>query len=124
MYSTFSGEYGGLVPTGKYLSTVYNLYFATIEEHLEKEVKKRGGEQLNWDASYKEAKHLARHHGNPIYKALITATNGFGEIRLQFHVHTDGHDQMIKPLQAFSETVAAYGVQLTSLFGTDKPAVD
>ena len=37
--------------------------------------KKRGARRLHWDASYKEAKHLARYHGNSHFKALITGTN-------------------------------------------------
>lgn len=57
-------------------------------------MKKRGADTLHWDASYKEPKHLCQHHGKAIFRALFTATNQLGEIRLQFHVVTDGHDQV------------------------------
>jgi len=63
------------------------------EPHFQ--VKKRGAETLHWDASYKEPKHLCQHHGNAIFRALFTATNQLGEIRMQFHVVTDGHDQVL-----------------------------
>ena len=62
MFSSFSDpkQYAGVVPSGKYLSGVYKKYATLIKEHLAAEVKKRGAEELNWDVSYKEAKHLCR----------------------------------------------------------------
>jgi hypothetical protein len=121
-----------------------------------------------WDASYKEAKHLGRYHGESVFKALITTTNEVGvlsslplspsrplalspslslspahplarspsrpsslaiawqvgEIRVQFHVVTDGHDQMIAPINALLATMNAYGQEPPELLGTDKPAED
>ena len=59
-----------------------------------------------------------------VFKALITATNEVGEIRIQFHVVTDGHDQMIAPIEALLETMNAYGQDPTELLTTDKPAED
>ena len=62
MFSPFSdpAQYGGAVPSGKYLAAVYKQYASMIKEHYCAEVKKRGAEELNWDVSYKEAKHLCR----------------------------------------------------------------
>ena len=46
-----------------------------------RKVKKRGAEELYWDVSYKEPKHLGRYHSEPVYKGLVTATNQLGEVR-------------------------------------------
>jgi hypothetical protein len=67
---------------------------------------------------------LARYHGKGIFKALITGTNERGEIRVQFHVVTDGHDQFMAPIMALRETLNAYGHVHPQLFVTDQPSVD
>ena len=103
---------------------MYNLYAGSIEHHLAREVKKRGLERLHWDASYKEAKLLARYQGKSLFKALITGTNELGEIRVQFHVVTDGQDQFEQPLEELIKTLNAYGQRLPDLFFTDQPSVD
>ena len=126
LFSDFGDRtrYDGASPTGRYLARVYLEYFKTIEEFLANDVKKRGAEVLAWDASYKEAKHLATYHGEKVFLALITATNEYGEIRVQFHVVTDGHDQMDGPIAALKDTMAKFGQNLPTRLFTDKPAQD
>ncbi|KAK3279881.1 hypothetical protein CYMTET_12253 [Cymbomonas tetramitiformis] len=125
-FSSFSdpSKYGGLVPSGKYLQFVYKRYSATISDYLSKEVKKRGARRFHWDASYKECKHLGRYEGESLFKCLITGTNEVGDIRVQFHAVTDGHDQMEQALAAFLQTVEQYGQPPVELLATDKPAED
>ncbi len=73
---------------------------------------------------YKEAKHLGQYHGESIFRALITATNHVGKIRVQFHVVTDGHDQRTCQIDTLLETLRVYGHQMPELLTTDKPAED
>jgi hypothetical protein len=126
MFSSFGDKngYDGRVPTGRYIERVYKKYMESIMDHLNNEVKKRGAQRLHWDASYKEAKHLGQFHGKAVFRALITATNEVGEIRVQFHVVTDGHDQMEAQIAALLETLRLYGQPMPELLTTDNPSGD
>ncbi|EJK69590.1 hypothetical protein THAOC_09135, partial [Thalassiosira oceanica] len=114
----------GKIPTANYLVHARKLFFASIKAHLDKSVKQRGAEVLHWDVSYKEAKHLCRYRGKSIFKGLVTATNELGEVRIQFHVYTDSHEQMKSALDAFKKTTASLGLPAVRLFFTDNPKAD
>ena len=83
-----------------------------------------GARQLSWDASYKETKHLCRYQGKAVHRALVTATNELGEVRIQFHIVTDGHDQMDNAVAAFLDTAKKYGQELPEIAFMDKPSDD
>jgi len=117
-------HYHGIVPSGEYLAAVHKLYHKSLRDYMDMEVKKRGAETLHWDVSYKEAKHLCRYHGRPIFKGLVTAVNGLGEVRIQFHVYTDSHEQMKSALEAFKLTTNELGLPEVRIFFTDNPAAD
>jgi len=126
MFSEFADarSYGGKVPSSAYLQEVYIRHGETLREFFDREVKKRGALYLAWDASYKEAGHLAMYHGHAIFKALITATNEHVEIRIQFHVVSDSQDQLVEAVNDFLATSRAYGQEEPALLFTDKPMED
>ncbi|KAL3770800.1 hypothetical protein ACHAWU_006359 [Discostella pseudostelligera] len=117
-------KYNGLVPTGKFLAHVYKVYHASIGHYLDLEVKKRGATTLHWDVSYKEAKHLCLYRGRPVFKGLVTAMNEVGEVRIQFHIYSDSHEQMKSALEAFMGTTSSLGLPSVRLFYTDNPGGD
>ena len=126
MFSRFSdkSQYDGLIPTGKYLSSVYNKHGKSLRQHYGREVKKRGCEHFHIDASYKAPKHLFQYHGNDIFHALITATNQFREVRLQQLSVTDGHDQLTPAIRAMLDTMVQYGQSPPKLAITDNALRD
>jgi hypothetical protein len=73
------------------------------------------------DVSYKEAKALCQYKGKPVFKGLVTAMNQYGEVRLQFHVYTDSHEQMLSALQAFEKTRTTMGFSGVSHVIGDNP---
>lgn len=125
-YSQFDDDfaYRGKVPTRNYVKSVYIKRHRTIRRHLANEVKKRGAERLSIDASFKSAKHMCQYKGEPIFKGLVTATNEFGEIRMQFHVVSDSHEQMEAAFESFLKTTDEYGYPSLNLVSTDNPSKD
>jgi hypothetical protein len=125
-YSEFDDvlAYRGMVPSGRYLKSAYVKFHSTIRRHLANEVKKRGAERLSIDVSYKSAKHMCQYKGEPIFKGLLTATNEYGEIRIQFHVISDSHEQMNAAFESFLKTTNEYGYPDLKLITTDNPAKD
>ena len=102
------------------------MYSGEIEEYLDKEVKMRVDEVLKWDVSYKVTKHLSKFKGQPVFRGLLTAMNELGEVRMQFFLYSDSHDQMVTVLQlkAFNGTNASLGMPGPQHFITDNPAGD
>lgn len=126
MFSSFNDrlKYDGTVPTGRYLNQMYVREHRKVSRHMDLEVKKRTSRRLHTDVSFKEAKLLCRYKGVPVFKGLCTVTNEYGEIRLQYHVVTDGHDQLQQALAAFKKTAECYGHPNIELIITDKPRQD
>jgi len=50
--------------------------------------------------------------------------NEVGEVRMQFHVYSDSHEQMSAALEAFRGTTCSLGLPPVRLFYTDNPAGD
>ena len=72
----------------------------SIRPHQSKQVKIRGAFRIAIDVSYKEAKKLCRVGGKAVYVGLVTGVNEIGEVRLQFHIVSDSHEQMRAAFQA------------------------
>ena len=125
MFEDFSSPtYGGRVPSGQYFCNVYNIVHRRLREYFDKEMKKRQGRILALDHSFKTAKRIKNVNGDNVFKAVITAVNEYGEIRLQCNTVTDGRDQVQVALAAMQNTIAMYGQQEISVVFTDKPHVD
>jgi hypothetical protein len=97
MFSTFADKtkYNGALSSHREVK-----FGDSLKRHYDKEVEKRGCDQLNIDASYKVPKHLFQTHGKAPFHALITGSNKYREIRLQVLTVTDGHDQL-KPYLSY-----------------------
>ena len=84
-----------------------------------KEMKKRIATTLYFDVSYKEAKRLHQYKGTSIFKGLAKGTNFFDEVRLQFYIVTDLHNQMESAISVYKDLCASFGYTLPKLVFTD-----
>ena len=111
IFSTFDNPllYDGKVPSGRYIEEVYIKQGSELKTYMDNDIKKRIGEVIKLDASYKIPKLLYQTSGKPLFHTLITGTNEHNEIRLQWLTPTDGHDQYVEPLQAYTDTLDKYG---------------
>ena len=126
MFSTFNNKklYAGYVPTGRYLLGAYKKYVASIKDHLDREVKKRGCRRLHVDGNAKIPKLLCRYNGFPLFKSLMTGTNEYREVRLCAFSVTEAHDQLEPAVLAMVQTMDNYGQQKIELATTDNAPRD
>lgn len=126
MFSSFDemNGYAGKVPTGRYLTGVYKKYQASIKDHLDREVKKRGCTRLHVDGNAKIPKLLCRHNGKPLFKSLMTGTNEYREVRLSAFSVTESHDQLEPAVLAMVKTMQEYGQEPIELVTTDNAPRD
>lgn len=117
-------KYRGVVPTGRYLIHVYKSFHETIRQYLAREVKKRDMDVIMIDVSYKEAKSLYQYRGKSVFRGLVTGLNQYGEVRIQFHIYTDSHEQMLAALEEFEKTRMALGFKGVSHVISDNPKKD
>ena len=59
-----------------------------------------------------------------MFKGLVTAMNEVGEVRMQFHVYSNSHEQMKSALEAFERKTQNLGLPEVQYFFTDNPAAD
>jgi hypothetical protein len=92
-----------------YLLLAYNKHHMLLEPYMTLDCKKRCGDIHSMDVQYKEARHLCRYHGKPLFMGTVTAMNEYKYIRTQFHVVSDIHAQFERSLSATLETIQAWG---------------
>ncbi|KAL7489606.1 LOW QUALITY PROTEIN: hypothetical protein ACHAW6_015276 [Cyclotella cf. meneghiniana] len=97
----------GLIPTRKYVEHVYKSYHASICPFLTQEVKKEIWTYSCWMCHTKEQSISINIKG--MFHGLVTGLNQHSKVRLQFHIYTDCHEQMLASLEGFEKTRKALG---------------
>ena len=75
--------YNGGTPTSSFITSFHKRQMKSIQSQLQKEAKKRGGDVMAVDLSYKSEKKGGKVKGKPLFGGLFTAVNEYGEVRLQ-----------------------------------------
>jgi hypothetical protein len=127
MFSAFDdmSGYAGYVPGAKWFRSVYIKYMDTIRGHLDNDVKKLPMETMHMDVSYKCAKRIATLSGGVrVCQGLVTIMNEIAEVRSQFLLSTDAHDQYHTPLREMQDTFRQYGHEGPRYAFIDNPSRD
>ena len=93
-FPAFSEDYGGYVPSSKWFGEMFQANFNKIKEFLDKEMMKIGAKVLQIDHSFKVPRLLGQVNGQPVFTALVTIVNEYGQIRQQAFTFTKGHDDI------------------------------
>ena len=123
-FRSFVKEYHDFSPSGRYISDVYCDFSESIRKHLTAQIKCREAKHVSIDGSYKETRVLARYNGEPLYGALVSLTNEYGEVRSIFHSLSESHALFEEPLQRMIDTHRKYNMNLPSVVFTDRPRQD
>jgi hypothetical protein len=125
-YSSFhdKAKYNDHVPSGSYLSLFHNNHHMLLDQYMTLEWNKRCSYIYSMDIQYKEAKHLCRYHGKPLFMGTVTVMNQYKEIHTQFHVVSDSNARYERPLSAMLETIQAWGQKMPRQCYTGNPTRD
>ncbi len=126
LFSPFDNQekYAGYVPSAKWFRNVYKKYHWTVRNHMDNDVKKLGLSVMFVDVSYKAAKKIRNINKQPVVNGIVTIMNECNEIRSQFFVPTDAHDQYKAPTTAMLQTMEQYGHTGPQYTYTDNPSND
>ena len=123
-FPAFSENYGGYVPSSKWFGEMFLANFNKIREHLDKELMKIGARVLQIDHSFKVPGLLAQVNGQPVFIALVTIVNEFGQIRQQAFTFTKGHDDLKLLLKELNEGLEKMNLGPVELIYTDNVSAD
>lgn len=102
----FSLEMGGCVPSGSWLIEMFCVLIRRMRPYLDSECIKRAKSSrvLSIDASYKIIKWMMMWgHHERVYNALISGSNEYNEIPMQFFATSDNHTEIGLNLEALAK---------------------
>ena len=120
-----SNGWCGHVPSSGYLNNMYKKLQAMYRPYYDLNLKMRGtGKKVKVDVSYKLPKRLHKKGGIANFAGLFTLVNEWEEVRSQFLIVSDAHEQIESQLKSLVETLEQYNQERPMLFHTDNPARD
>ena len=86
-----------------WIQKIFNDHVTAKRNYYDDEIRRRGGQILKNDASYKQALRLMKvGDGEPMFNGgCMSITNEYGEIRGQYLCQTSSHEQLIEPLKRY-----------------------
>ncbi|KAK0451981.1 uncharacterized protein EV420DRAFT_1645916 [Desarmillaria tabescens] len=108
MWNDIQG-YAGFVPSHNYFTGFYNMLIEKHARELDQHMAMLPAHILCIDHSHKVPKHLGKVNGIPVFGALHTVVNEFGEVRAMTLTPTKAHDQFMPALSEIANSLKKYG---------------
>jgi len=101
--------YGGYVPSSGYLSGVYNVIQSTFQKHRDQHLSMLEGTILSSDFSHKLPSRIAKVNGHPMFTAVHSMMNNYGELRLHNLVATKSLQPLVGSIKNMLNSLQRYG---------------
>jgi hypothetical protein len=125
-FSSFEDQrgYAGFVPSAAYLRKVFTDYCSVIRPLIDRQMMALGGTILKGDHSFKLPKRVCHIANTPIYNALYTALNEYGEIRIQVLATSKSLEDVKRAFETMYEAYNQYGHEKPKIFFSDNVRSD
>ncbi|KAF8134402.1 hypothetical protein EV363DRAFT_1561939 [Boletus edulis] len=125
-FGTFSDPngYAGFVPSASYLARFYDMLVERDSPELKQCIALLPARTLAIDHSFKVVKRLGRVGGAPLFTALHTMVNDYGEIRSMLFTMTKGHDQFMPNMHEIARSLTKFGHGKVEAVFTDNVHAD
>jgi hypothetical protein len=112
-------KYAGHIPSAKLLRSVYTSMIKIFRPYMDQQMAMLDGKILKGDHSFKVIKHIAQLGKQPIFNAMYTVCNEFGEIRVQVLTPTKSLSHLKASFEDMRRSYELYGHSLPDVFFTD-----
>ncbi|KAJ7587518.1 hypothetical protein C8J56DRAFT_786255 [Mycena floridula] len=112
-------RFNALIPSGQWLRDMYDKFIESHEKEFDQHTSTLGSDIYAIDHSHKIVKHIGKIEGQRVFDALLTVTNGMGQIRVCDLVPTKAHSQFTDHLARMNESFKIYGLPKPKVFFTD-----
>ncbi|KAG6847920.1 hypothetical protein H0H93_004886 [Arthromyces matolae] len=101
--------YGSYIPSARYFSDFYNHLIESHASEIDQQMAMLSARMMCIDHSHKAPKHIGKVGGEPVFAALHTCVNKYGEIRKMTLTATKAHDQCMPALAEIPHSLRKYG---------------
>lgn len=118
-FPDFAESYGGRLPSPGFVCAVYNLAQRTYQDRRNQHMSMISADILSSDFSHKLPKRVARVEGCPVYTAVHTFGNEFGEIRAHTLTATKSLAELDQPIRGMLHSLKQFGHEAPKLLFVD-----
>ncbi|HVT63048.1 MAG TPA: hypothetical protein VHD33_06160, partial [Legionellaceae bacterium] len=116
--------FAGHIPSPQYFRRIYDTMIEQQAPEMRQQVAMLSARTLSVDHSFKVPKHLGKVNSVPIFNALHTSVNEYGEVRQMLLTATKAHDQIMPTLSYVPKSLHMFGHTAPEVIFTDNVNTD